>query len=175
IPKIYPSYPAKKLNEKGSFFRNWGTRYGTGFSQIDPQEITDLVRKHTTHDAFFKEVCQKIFPCSNEGCHHGINDIRILGEKYDQNTPQYYTMQIWRCNTCGGILRFLWDEIGSCESDYGDGDASTSGDTRIHFDSKWNSKDIIKNIIIKEYIPEEVVHALYSADELWEKEHPITQ
>jgi hypothetical protein len=51
---------------------------------------------------------------------------------------------------------------------------STSGDTSISFDSKWNSKVILKSIIIKEYIPEEVAQTLYSAEELWENEHPIT-
>jgi hypothetical protein len=49
---------------------------------------------------------------------------------------------------------------------------STSGDTSISFDSKWNSKVILKSIIIKEYIPEEVATILYSGEELWNEHHP---
>ena len=173
-PKEYHGYPGKKRNEKGTFFRNWQTNISTGFSQFNEQEISDLIKTHTTHDTFFKDLCQKVSPCNNDSCHHWVNDLRILDEKYDRNTPRYYIMQIWRCSKCGGILRFLWDEVGSCENDYGSWSVTTSGDPYMNFDPKWDSKDIIEDLIIKEYIPEEVTNILYSGEELWNKNHSST-
>jgi hypothetical protein len=172
IPKIYPSYPAKKLNENGTFFRNWWINFSVGYTQIDTQDIITLVKNSSSHKDFFKILCQKIYPCNDHTCTHSIDDLRILNEKPDPSSSSYDSIQIWRCNKCGWILRFLWDEIGSCESDYGDWSVSTSGDTSISFDSKWNSKVILKSIIIKEYIPEEVATILYSGEELWNEHHP---
>jgi hypothetical protein len=137
--------------------------------------MRQLIEQYASHDDFFRELCKSIYPCTVHACPHNVNDLRILQEKPDPKSCAYSAIQIWRCSKCGGILRFRWDDVGSCEGDYSNNSVTISEDPRIRFDPRWNSDHIKKDLIIEEYIPKEVADIIYSAENLWKKKSQTPQ